>query len=1271
MENFEIGKKTSIYSNNLFEMDIKRLPGAQIPKKFNAENYKFQVSLTTIHDKELVLNDTNIDYVRDAFLHIFGLIKKMYKKTTKTYIQLNVKFEELKKVYLKSGIMDLHDAHSKNIVYWIINQMNQIEQSSEDLVFSKKFSADFLIIKSTFPQGKFDIINNKGYRSTLSKTNYIICNRLKYGMFFNNLIKNGLVDLKLFFSDLFEEANCVFISVFFGIVYEENSFSLPQTLKQLKESFENSFKFQAEFEKVYEIPSTLYLQTKSITYIFDLISRKIKRDIIIFSTRQSIFMKVVHQTNHFPKRIPIKLLIKENHCVFIVDSINLQAKGKTFCDFCRTSFRNIRTHRCKRLKCPMCHLYTHRQFENEDICLTKCSNDGNFMCAKCNKITKNKECFNRHTKLSKTECSLLTRCLVCNVHYLKNNEHFCDQKFCQKCHSNHPKQIFCCIRKRKRKLLNKTFFLCDIRLENNIVQSTTICQYENNNEKVIFQFFKDNDYYFKYIFDFNSFQVIRREKIGYFGDLKFENILDELDVLNLKPQFMVDKDALEFLLDNLDLDNFKLSSKNNTVNKITSKFCSFSTYEDFLDFDMVHLLKMLNLPLSPLYSIKLFGLEKYNFHEKLKNINMEDFTKSYFNSNLSLYNFINKEQTTIEDIKVNTKEDFIKKSAFNAIIIYHTAFTKMDLFMKDIGIKMDEHLGIKANNFKGVLHFNSFSSASFSFFLSCMSKTKMPTFPSYEYNGNIFNSSKYEITFCKIFSEQHRSNFPSHKVKSFVDNDGEQFSLGRLSVDWFCADCKLAIFIEGNFKYICQKHSKLKNNSLNEKKRKILHDKGLIKRERFKSISQAYVNTIFVIGQCCISASNYPKEFKTSKFYFNGFGKRVLQELNNFNRKEFIRISFQNAMPPPFTLSLKDKFFTDGKSFATKIDINSAYLSSLTLESFKLPNTNIPEAFLVNKDADNFFHGLELSDDNFAIVKGIVIIDELEYLPYMPMRTKTNGIIYTYCGKCMTSIFEMSCSHKSKERGFVVEGYLNDFLFMKSIGYTIKCCQIIYFKSSHNYDLHYLAELLLDGRKNENDFIRNISKTFALIGIGRFALSVNKNVYKHVDTIKSNQEFCLQVEKGIVSNVDFYKDFALSFQKKRISNYENSVLSTRLNCSNIVFGMVASKIRREIYDFYKYIRTATNGKLDLLRIDTDSIIIECKNSADRELIKNYIEKSAFKYKTEMDKIHTVISFGRQSHFFENEDKRVLKVCGLRMSSFKRSNLKSFNNCSTNGYIDHI
>ena len=76
------------------------------------------------------------------------------------------------------------------------------------------------------------------------------------------------------------------------------------------------------------------------------------------------------------------------------------------------------------------------------------------------------------------------------------------------------------------------------------------------------------------------------------------------------------------------------------------------------------------------------------------------------------------------------------------------------------------------------------------------------------------------------------------------------------------------------------------------------------------------------------------------------------------------------------------------------------------------------------------------------MVQGFVISDKKYPLTFLPIRSEESGIIYSHCFECN---IDNDCQHTDKKRGFYTQGYLSDFLYIKSMGYNVRVNQLIYF----------------------------------------------------------------------------------------------------------------------------------------------------------------------------------------------------------------------------------
>ena len=186
MTDWKIGHILDVKLNKKIVLKVERIEEKKTNNKLNIKNFKFKVHIKSINKEntDLILDSNNIDYVREALIKIFQNVKKTFKRNEgPAYIQVNLSFDGLKKLYLKSGIVPLFDKHSKNVVFWLINQLDQVEQSSENLVFTKNFVVDFIVVKTKQPKGKFNIITTNNYKSKLSKLTCSSLSQIKLNIF--------------------------------------------------------------------------------------------------------------------------------------------------------------------------------------------------------------------------------------------------------------------------------------------------------------------------------------------------------------------------------------------------------------------------------------------------------------------------------------------------------------------------------------------------------------------------------------------------------------------------------------------------------------------------------------------------------------------------------------------------------------------------------------------------------------------------------------------------------------------------------------------------------------------------------------------------------------------------------------------------------------------------------------------------------------------------------------------------------------------------------
>ena len=169
---------------------------------------------------------------------------------------MNLTFDGLKKEFLKSGIVNLFgNVDSKNIVFWVINQLDQVNQSSENMIFSNELYIDFIIVKTVKQKGKNYDCSKMFIASNYSKNISNIVRKIKNNYFFINEIKKGFVDMSIYFDEnVFENSySCILISIYFGLVFQNHNFDMKKTLTFINYKFRNLEDFQESFIKRYNL----------------------------------------------------------------------------------------------------------------------------------------------------------------------------------------------------------------------------------------------------------------------------------------------------------------------------------------------------------------------------------------------------------------------------------------------------------------------------------------------------------------------------------------------------------------------------------------------------------------------------------------------------------------------------------------------------------------------------------------------------------------------------------------------------------------------------------------------------------------------------------------------------------------------------------------------------------------------------------------------------------------------------------------------------------
>ena len=263
-------------------------------------------------------------------------------------------------------------------------------------------------------------------------------------------------------------------------------------------------------------------------------------------------------------------------------------------------------------------------------------------------------------------------------------------------------------------------------------------------------------------------------------NLNIINIIHFLDIMNLKPKFLLEQKHLEYFINNLDLIDINVLSKDSLIYCVKTKHFSFVSINQYVTYDPLFLLKMSNIKINPLYII---DIETNTLLNDKLHLNINDFTNHYIHSDYNMYDYLNSFKNEIENINKLSLFDFIDKSTLYKTIIYGKSIESLNSIIKELSYEMNKHCITNNLIFNCVTEKNSSSSASFNLFLNAIQHQPLPILNS-KTPGEIYNTSKYEICFCETLTELHLKQNPLHLIKSYINDNGEQFKKSKFSLDW-------------------------------------------------------------------------------------------------------------------------------------------------------------------------------------------------------------------------------------------------------------------------------------------------------------------------------------------------------------------------------------------------------------------------------------------------------------------------------------------------------
>ena len=942
----------------------------------------------------------------------------------------------------------------QNLATWVCSFLDQVIQSTDErFLMSDSLRIIVTLIKTDYQVQGRTINSSKSYchRRILNRQSHV-------PEMFKIQVEHGFLESALLFDDWELNSNCLPLSVYTGLIWEQCQGQIIPFVRFCLNKFKSANDMNQHFLTKYHINDS-HLSNLSLRDAIEFISHKIQRKIIYFVKKNQQYFQLLDSTaiKRTDSR-PLVLVIQNNHASYIFELKNLERPNSHFCVFCTKSVPSLLMHSCKRSRCPNCLLYKFpiKQGGVTELICSKENSEERFLaqCVKCHKFINNRKCFQRHQNLTKAQCMSTQFCISCNKNFIGRN-HECNQTFCKQCFSFHDRTDYFCQTNvtKKQSRSNRKFILNIYNSTDGVFWCLSEVQFQTCSF-TLYLIYKSECIELQVDENFNFSNQITKQL-----NVPVDDVFDLITLFNLnndKIGIFMDTPCLHFCLSNIDLTNWTVKTKDTMCYQANYKGLTLNRLDDILSTDSLLLLNKLDFPsCNPLFLILPKAIKLINNATKLSFLDFNAFLDSYKSSNINLLQYLETYKMTVKDTICNlTKYDFILHYLKLNQFIFQQSLTHLHSILNNLY----DDFSIDNNSlYLSPLDASSLASAIFPLFLDCLHNSKQPITNSHS-NGQIYCTSKAEICLALTISQVHKHHFPGHKIWSFVDNDGVQFQINNYSADWFCETCSILVQVEGNFKRHC---AVCKPKVKNTEKQRQLELLSTTRRKRFCDLIIANGHPslqTYVVTQCCIESNNLQHDFKQSILYSNEFDWILKNNLQNYSRETFQRLNYQNCISSSIKCELATLYLSkSAKSKCMKFDICSAFIKCLELQDFRIPTSHIPKQYLVGPEADMFFKSLSVDDKNFAFIRTFIICPRENVLPFMPIRDKQGRLLYSICSKCTND--SLNCKHTDLERGFWVDSYLIEINFLRQLGYQIvQCSQIIYFESFHNIQFAALAK---------------------------------------------------------------------------------------------------------------------------------------------------------------------------------------------------------------------
>ena len=1077
--------------------------------------------------------------------------------------------------------------------------------------------------------------------------------------------KRGLVDVNNILVNSLPN-KCLLLSVYIGLMYEE-SLPMQKFFEYLRIKFHTTTDLQNYVFDKYRIENKKILSMSTFTEQLDYVGKQLNRRIAVFAAKDGLhsnFQSTFITNNEGLKR-SIKIVLFNNHSYFLFTRKNIEKKSTEYCDVCCQSYSNILIHSCILEKCQSCFHYksNHKtiMFDIGNLC----QNDATYKeaCLECGKSFSNKQCKFLHNKLPKSYCKRVKHCSKCQRLH-QDKHHNCLTPFCRKCFSHHSKSKFCQIRQLKKLTKKYNCFLVhyeNVAEEEEFMSITEIEQSQGGGTKKIHVFKKKENTYETFIFNCNDkvIEIVNHKKTFLFclsDILKVLCLCQFVCVCNYSA--IISSSSFQNVIRlEPNISEFHVYQKNNNIYKIQNKkFMFISSFELFYMEDIELCIYLKENPYPFFLNL---ALETIDQNQDSDSLTTEFFLSKIHHSDLSIINVFEDYKHYIKMFSTLSKSLLFKEKCIHVTGILLRSYNKI--------VNMYRTIFGNDNSSTELMGSESMISMFYRKLSQLLSEEKFPALPSFK-PGNLKNTSRHELFVSEIIVESHLSRFPNHNMLSCVNGSGQQKRVKNLTADIYCEDCKIAIYVEGNFKYCCAIHDI--NVNINPRK-KLLDKTGKYKRKSF--CDALNVKDMFILPTCCIEKGLYTKKFRDSSFFNEKLILSPKKKIMVFESEYYQRLNCQDAILSPVSLPLV-KGFKCIRGQIEKLDIEAAFLSVFSKEEFILPNKN-ESIQLIGKEAHEYFSKSNLNS-TFMIARIFVLPHENLDFQIVPVKLKKGKSTYFYfCKTCaLNGVFTKSilCNHTKYERGMYVTCYSIDLKMFQHLKYVFEVTEIIAFTASHSKQLNDFFSKCKVFKQNTNCNMEKIlSKKAALSCLGRTALNTSKYQETKCKFSTNSTEIGFYMQSELVKSFHIFdKSILLNIKNtKKTTNFRRYLVACSRNTCSLLFGAANNEIRNTMIKVYLFTKSNISYESKILRISVDCLFVYLNNIDDKLKLKKYLRKTGFNFKLE-ESIKSIFNH-KNAGYIVKKDNGVtcLKIPGFSLSIEERRNFKlRFTNILENSEI---